>query len=267
MTDDTEKPELIRDAEAFLKQYAFREVAVSVLFTAAVLLSTFGAPAFGLVGMGIGLGGSFAAFIGYLIWKSWALGARKAEAVSLVETYNSKKAALMIAQDIISPEQSDLGIQDKRWDGTKALLGRVRKLAGGDATTLIVIDDIAEYLIDAFQAVASLEDGLKAERALDQETPDCLARQARIQTKLDQRNQQADALISALRDVHVELTMRDDGDHEGLSEKLRDVFFRVQAENEVREDATPPQEQQARLPKEETASDASATRSGQKETT
>ena len=261
MTDPTEKPEVIRNAEAYIKRRVQWEVGLSLLYGAFLTAIIFGVsleiiPYFLFM---LALGGSTATMLGYLISLQFERREKMTEAKSLVSTYNEKRASLLIAKDTSPPKHTEFHTEDERWEGTRSLLERVQKMAGEDVSIRSVVDDIAEYLMGAFQALESLEHGLKAEQDLNQDTPECDARQARILGKLTQRNQQVDALISALRDVHVELTMREDGNHEGLSGKLQDVFFRVQADNEVRDEA--------RLPREEIATEPGAKRPPQKETT
>ena len=261
MTDPSEKPDVIRNAEAFIKKEAQQGLGVTFLYGVFTTILIFGVASemMPFILFAMAMGGSTAGWLGYVLWSQSANAEKMTEAKSLVSTYNDKLASLLIAQDTSPKKHIDFNTDDERWEGTRSLLERVQKMAGEDAAIRSVVDDIAEYLIGAFQALQSLEHGLKAEQDLNQDTPECDARQARILGKLTQRNQQVDALISALRDVHVELTMREDGNHEGLSEQLRDVFFRVQAENEVREET--------RLPREDIATDSDARRPPQKETT
>ena len=126
---------------------------------------------------------------------------------------------------------------------------------------MIVLDEMAEFLVDGFQALDGLHRGLDAEKQLDADTPECRARQQQFESQIAQRSQQIDAVIEALRDVHVELTMRENQSLADYSSKLRDLFLRVRAENEVNAElaATAHEEDAQRLPREELSSSPSPT--------
>ena len=175
-------------------------------------------------------------------------------AKSLVQIYDEQSAALQIAQQIVSPEYGDLKIGDERWGGVKALLKRVRELAEEDLDIQTVIDDIADYLIGQFRDLDSLSQSVEAERAMSTGTEACSDRLIKLEAVHQTASERIDRLSTILRDVHVEMTMRETGDGAHISEDLRSLFHRLQADNEVSDAIS---EEASRLPREEIEDSAS----------
>lgn len=258
---DEKRPEVVIDAEQVLKRETYKDVGGSVLFTAAIF-GSIAAPVSGLLPDGAMLpllGGITLAFLGWTMINKNRMARTVRNAKSVIQVYDEKNAALKIAHDIISPEYGDVAIADERWANVRQMIERVRKLSEADLDTQTVIDDISTYLIEQFRDLQSLSEAVQAEAAMSEETEDCDARLAKLQSAADRANARLTRLIHALRDVHVELTMRDAHTSEGLTQTLRDLFHQLQADNEV--SAIPD-----RLPKEEISSDAISGRMPQKGT-
>ena len=258
---DENRPEVVIDAEQVLKRETYKDVGGSVLFTAAVF-GSIAAPVSGLLPDGAMLpllGGITLAFLGWTMINKNRMARTVRHAKSVIQVYEEKNAALKIAHDIISPEYGDVAIADERWANVRQMIERVRKLSEADLDTQTVIDDISTYLIEQFRDLQSLTEAVEAEAAMSEDTEDCATRLAKLQSAADRANSRLTRLIRALRDVHVELTMRDAHTSEGLTQTLRDLFHQLQADNEV--SAIPD-----RLPKEEISSGANPGRMPQKGT-
>ena len=251
---DEKRPEAVIDAESVLKRETYKDVGGSLLFSGAIL-GLVGAAAAGVLPAEAFLPlfpGITIAFIGWTMVNKNRMARRVRHAKSVIQVYDEKSVALQMAHEIISPEYGDLAIADERWPNVRQMIERVRKLSEADLNTQTVIDDISTYLIEQFRDLQSLSEAIQAESSMSEDTEDCAVRLGKLQSAYDRSNTRIIRLIGALRDVHVELTMRDAHTTEGLTQTLRDLFHQLQADNEV--SAVP-----SRLPKEE-PSRASASR-------
>ena len=112
-----------------------------------------------------------------------------------------------------------------------ALAERVQALAGTDERLLELVDTLIARLDRASRDVASLEAAVAAERQLTEDADD--PRVLRLSGVLQSRRSQTDAMVQALRDLHVELTIREDSDHGALFAEVNDLLASLSTETEV----------------------------------
>lgn len=115
-------------------------------------------------------------------------------------------------------------------DPLAALARRVRTLAGDDGAIPGLVDGVLARRADLQRDLSSLEEALALEAAVDgEENP----RHARLAAVADARRADLKRLGDALRDLHVELTVRSDADHTATVQRVDHMLASLSAETEL----------------------------------
>jgi hypothetical protein len=112
-----------------------------------------------------------------------------------------------------------------------AIASRVRDLGGDDARVSKMVDDLLAQLDRVGRDADSLREAVAAEQSLASSADD--RRVQRLTAVLDQRQALIAQLSGALRDLHVEHTVRQDDDHDSLFGQVSDMLAGLSAEAEV----------------------------------
>ena len=129
------------------------------------------------------------------------------------------------------PQQEDEPPADPRWSSLHALLVRIRKLAGDADHLADVARQLEVRLRDLLADQAALLTAVDAERALGEgEAHD--RRLGQLEEAASARAQAADQLVEAVRDLHVQLTVRD-ASMDPVVEQLQALLAQTEAETEL----------------------------------
>jgi hypothetical protein len=153
-------------------------------------------------------------------------------ATTLLEEYRKKTAHNLL--------ESTLG-PDPELDADHPLAGiaeRVRGLAEGDARVLDVVDTLLVKVREVEHDLASLTAAVEAEQSLGATNED--ERIQRLNTVASQKKAVIEKLAGGLRDLHVELTVRKNDDHDALLSQVSNMLDGIAAETEVEQALSEP---------------------------
>ena len=144
------------------------------------------------------------------------------QAYALLKAYDEQQAEEALANAVPSLDTDD---------PMHAIASRIKDLAQGDEAVLKLVDDLLLQVNKAQQDLVSLTDAVQAEVELGgaEDGP----RLARLQAVAGAKQRVMDQLSGAMRDLHVELTVRQNDDHGDLISQVRDVLDGISAETEV----------------------------------
>jgi hypothetical protein len=111
------------------------------------------------------------------------------------------------------------------------IAARVRELGGDDQRVSKLVDSLLAKLDAVGHDADTLREAVATERALA--TPEDDPRIGRLAGVLADKEALITPLTDALRDLHVELTARENEDHEALFEQVGDLVAGLSAEAEV----------------------------------
>lgn len=133
-------------------------------------------------------------------------------------------------------------------DPLAALANRVLTLAGDDAAISGLVETVMARRADLRRDLSSLDEALAMEAAMDSEDN---PRHARLNVVAEARRDDLKHLSDALRDLHVELTVRSDADHTEAVRRVDDLLASLSAETELAaldggtDDAAPSRQEEA----------------------
>jgi len=113
----------------------------------------------------------------------------------------------------------------------RGIAARVRELGGDDARVSRMVDTLVAKLDAVRQDVDSLRDAIETEQSLS--TSENEPRIDRLVQVLADKEAVLAQLKGALQDLHVELTARQNEDHEALFHQVNDLLAGISAEAEV----------------------------------
>jgi len=172
-----------------------------------------------------------------------------AAAQSLVKEYDSMKARAALDEVLETPEQLS------QEHPLSALADRVRQLADGNERVLGILD----VLVSRLDALDSDAQSLRSAMAVETElgAADGDPRMSRMAEVLARNEATQGRLNDALRDLHVELTVRADQNHEALFSRLDDLLLDFSVDTELSVPQTPEADQGDRLTELRDRADAS----------
>ena len=144
---------------------------------------------------------------------------------TLLEEYKKRKAKKLL-ETTLGPEPE--------LDADHPLAGiaeRVRGLACGDKRVLDVVDTLLVKVGEVEHDLGSLTAAVEAEKNLG--TTDEDDRIQRLNAVAIQKKAVLEKLANGLRDLHVELTVRQDEDHDALLSQVSNMLDGIAAETEV----------------------------------
>ena len=121
---------------------------------------------------------------------------------------------------------------DPRWQNIRTLIARIRELAGDDSHVVEVAGDVEGKLRGLLEDQATLREAIEADAALGGDSEGARARTERLRQALEARSATSDRLVEAIRDLHVELAVRD-ASTDPLVDRLESLLSQVEAEAEV----------------------------------
>ena len=174
-----------------------------------------------------------AASVGLLI--SWTIGnviwiARKEQdtllAHNVLKTYEERK----LIKDLEAVEVVELSPEDPRWSALSKLLSRIDAMGATDEVTTLVkaVEDRLRHLLEDIAVVTEAE---RADLELGGESDS--SRQQKLRGARLTKEAIADKLINTVRDLHVELAVRDDIAADPILQQLQSLVMQVEAEAEV----------------------------------
>jgi hypothetical protein len=158
--------------------------------------------------------------------------AKLKSATTLLEEY-PKIAAHNLLEATLAP--------DPELDAEHPLAGiaeRVRGLADRDGRVLDVVDTLLVKVSEIEHDLASLTAAVEAEKSLGATEED--DRIQRLNAVALQKNTVLEKLAGGLRDLHVELTVRKNDDHDALLSQVSDMLNGISAEAEVEQALSEP---------------------------
>ena len=114
------------------------------------------------------------------------------------------------------------------------MVKRVRQLAADDQRMLDVLDTLICRLDTLAKDLESLRAAIAVEEDLGAQLDE--PRMRRLMVVLQEKEAAENGLQSALRDLHVELTMRADQDHGPLLARMNDVLLDLTVDSEIASD-------------------------------
>lgn len=176
--------------------------------------------------------GIYAAGAGAFAWRTTQNRSEVNRSKALVEAWESQSVLDQIAATDPIPD-------DPRWEALSNVLARVRQLGDDHARE---VADTAEGRLKAWMRdLASLQEALEAEKALGGESP----RGERLLVAQQAKQAQFDRLVEGLRDLHVELAVREASSVDPLVDRIEDLLAVAEAETEV--EALSQEEERLRL--------------------
>ena len=215
MKESCDVPEAVQIAQRVTRKYTMAVVGFCVGGWIPVLL---------LDNLGIvGAGTSIVAWLGIGAVASLLMDwSKMGRAQTVIQAYAQQNAEAVLTDD--TPFLDDD-------DPLHAIAKRLRELAQGDETVLALVADLQLQIEKANQDLASLTGAVNAEVELGSSENE--ARLQRLKAVASEKQGALDQLASAMRDLHVELTIRQDDDHGTLIAQVRDVLDGIAAETEV----------------------------------
>lgn len=206
-----------------------------------------------VLGAGAGLpdGGILALVASMMIWiliHVVLMGRSSTEwqrARTVLQEWDRKTITTELAQALRRPSpQEDL--DDPRWQAVTTLLARIRELAGDDAHTVEVSEEVRTRLRGLIEDQATLRSAIEADRALGGDSDAAQQRTSRLEEALTKREGTANRLVEAIRDLHVELAVRD-ASADPIVDRLEALLDQVEAEAEIASVGSSDRDERARL--------------------
>jgi len=182
--------------------------------------------------------------------------AKLGQTYTLLEEYK-KRTAKNLLESTLGPEPE--------LDADHPLSGiaeRVRGLAQGDKRVLDVVDTLLVKVDEVEQDLASLTAAVEAEQSLGATEAD--DRIQRLNAVATQKKAVLEKLAHGLRDLHVELTVRQDEDHDALLSQVSNMLDGIAADVEVKQALSEPKAS-APPPAVESEGDAARKRAAQRQ--
>lgn len=107
---------------------------------------------------------------------------------------------------------------------------RVEGLAGDDAQLVGLVREVMERRLALLRDLASLEHAMQLDASVDGSQDE---RHLRLSEARDRKRAVLERLGDVIRDLHVELTLHEDDNHQGAVAKLEDLLHGLAAEAEV----------------------------------
>lgn len=230
MSEDTLLPKPVRDAQLSQleqRRYLTRTLVGTFAFLTAMMVAAFAdAPDVYVAASLVGMLGWFGGHMVLLATKAtdWQRSHKTLEA------WDNRQLASELDQHagpVAAPEP-----EDPRWASVRTLVDRIRELAADDPHTVAVAQEVLAKLRGMTADLGVLRDAIEADAALGAETEAARARAERLQTALDRRSATADRLVEAIRDLHVELAVRD-ASSDPIVDRLESLLAQVEAESEL----------------------------------
>lgn len=185
---------------------------------------------------GAGIGGyDSVAAASVLLLLTWIFGnviwmARKGQdakfAHKVLKTYEERN----LAKDLERLDVVDASLDDPRWSALSKLLSRIDTLGASDEFTPLVkaVRDRLRHVLEDIAVVTETE---RADLALGGK-PDS-SRQQKLRGARLAKEAIADKLINTVRDLHVELAIRDNNAADPILQQLQSLVMQVEADVEV----------------------------------
>ena len=243
-----ELPETVRQAQETVdgQQKAMMRMmgGVMAIMIAVLVLAGVGAPDGGIISM-------------IAIMMAWILGnigmvsrsaTEAARAQNILKEWDRQAIAdeLGTAGVPVTTESAATEPDDPRWQAVITLLGRIRELAGDDAHTIEVAEEVKTKLRGLIEDQATLVSAIEADRALGGDSESARARSQRLENAMKARSATAERLVEAIRDLHVELAVRD-ASADPIVDRLEALLDQVEAEAEVASVGSGEREEKARM--------------------
>jgi hypothetical protein len=217
MFEKQDIPENVKEAKRWLGRVSLAIVAGSLFILPLVFASkAIGVDPLWAVGTWLGLG----AVAGSMI--SWSKFSRAGALVTEFERHRAKNDLAIL---------EDRGTSLAEAHPLHAIAARVCALVGDDERVSAMVDDLLARLKQVGQDVESLREAVATEKGFATSTED--PRVQRLVGVLEQKQALMAQLSGALRDIHVELTLRQNDDHEPLFCQVNDLLAGLSAEAEV----------------------------------
>lgn len=153
-------------------------------------------------------------------WRRWARDA------GLIREHNR----LIARTDLGLLSDGETAPSETTTDPLQQMAGRIISLAEGDPAVKALVDNVMARRADLQHDLRSLEEAIEMEASLDGETGQ---RHSRLTEVADARRDDLRALTDALRDLHVELTVRSDTDHSATVQRIDHLLASLSAETEL----------------------------------
>jgi len=153
-----------------------------------------------------------------------------------------------IAQKTLGITAAPEALQEDPNDPLAGLARRVLSLADDDDAISALVKTVMARRADLQRDLSSLDEALAMESAMDGEDH---PRHARLNAVAEARRADLKHLNDALRDLHVELTVRSDADHTEAVQRVDDLLASLSAETELAalddgiDAAEPPRQEEA----------------------
>lgn len=163
--------------------------------------------------------------LGNVLWMA-RKGTEAALAHNLLKTYEERS----LIKDLEAREVVDPSPEDPRWSALSKLLSRIQTISATDEVTTLVkaVEDRLRHLLEDIAVVTEAE---RADLDLGGEADS--ARQQKLRRARLAKEAIADRLINTVRDLHVELAVRDDSAADPILQQLQSLVMQVEAEAEV----------------------------------
>jgi len=229
---DTELPPAIREADEILESQnrAIARMMAGIM----VLMLGLLASAFADFEPGIMIG-----VMGTLTWAFGNAGLMARNSVAVRRAMDLKKTwdqrQIMRELDDVDPDlRHEPEPTDPRWLAVSTLLGRIDSL-GADAHVREVVLAVETRLRGLLSDIAVIDEAVAADAALGGDGGE---RQERLEAARQAKEKIADRLIGCIRDLHVELAVRDSDKADPILNQLESLVMQVEAEAEVEAVAT-----------------------------
>ena len=222
MKETSDVPEAVQIAQRVYRKYMMAIVGFSVGGWIPVLLLD----KLGIVGAGT----TIVAWLGIGAVASLLMDwSKMGRAQTVIQAYAQQNAEAVLTDD--TPVLDDD-------DPLHAIAKRLRELAQGDEAVSALVADLHLQMDKAERDLESLTAAVNAEVELGSSENE--SRLQRLKAVASEKQGVLDQLASAMRDLHVELTIRQDDDHGALIAQVRDALDRIAAETEVVQVLSPP---------------------------
>ncbi len=227
MSDRAELPPAVREANEVLAAHnrSVARLLGGIALVVAVLLGS--AYAEYEVGMMIAAFAAVGWPLAYAAWMSQSTEAVR-RATDIKKSWDQRHITRELDQYDPEPPP-EIEPTDPRWIAVATLLGRIDSL-GGDPHAREVVAAVEKRLRGLLADIAIIDDALAADAALGGEGG---ARQERLASAKYAKEKIVDRLIDCIRDLHVELAVRDIGKADPILQQLESLVMQVEAEAEV----------------------------------
>ena len=229
MKEQRNEPDPIKEAKRFTRRFDIGFIALCLMIVPLILIGkNTNLSADWVVGLYFGL---LAGVSALLPWRKMSANR------TLVSEYERQQAQEMIAG--VTHDAAPAAD-----DPISSLVERIRTLASDDERILALVDTLTAQLERISTNVRALEAAVAAEHELTESADD--PRTSRLIEVLQSRKSQQDKLVQALRDLNVELTIREDSDHEEMFAEVNDLLASLAAESEVEQVSAASEEKRRR---------------------